>query len=427
MNLTDNAQAVLLLTAHFFKPVKGAVKPLTPTEWGRFALWLKENNCVPASLLKVEPSEALDGWHDSKISKERIEELLSRGHAMALALEKWSRAGLWVLTRSDAAYPSRLKSRLNTNAPPVLFGCGNANLLNSGGVAVVGSRKAVDEDLQFTRELGMKVAYEGCSIISGGARGIDETSMLAAIGVEGTVVGVLADSLLRAATSAKWRQGLMDQNMVLVSPFYPEAGFNVGNAMARNKYIYCLADTAVVVHSGGSGGTWSGALENLKNMWVPLWVKPSKDKQSGNAEIVNKGAVWCDESVNKLSISSLFEQKSSTENIDDLFTGSNNQSVKNENEPTTEKSPVVVSMTEALLEYNSVNFYQLFLVELQRMSVKSPVTLNQICDELNLHKTQVTEWMKQVLEDKQVKKLMKPVRYQWSEKSESKQLGMKLD
>lgn len=42
----------------------------------------------------------------------------------------------------------------------------------------------------------------------------------------------------------------MAMNLVLMSPFNPEAGFDVGNAMARNKYVYCLADAAVVVHSG---------------------------------------------------------------------------------------------------------------------------------------------------------------------------------
>ena len=37
-----------------------------------------------------------------------------------------------------------------------------------------------------------------------------------------------------------------------------EAGFQVGNAMARNKYIYCLADYGLVVRSDeGKGGTWS--------------------------------------------------------------------------------------------------------------------------------------------------------------------------
>jgi hypothetical protein len=65
----------------------------------------------------------------------------------------------------------------------------------------------------------------------------------------------------------------MMKNLVLVSPFNPEAGFDVGNAMARNKYIYCLSDAAIVVAtSKGSGGTWSGATENLKRNWAPLWV-----------------------------------------------------------------------------------------------------------------------------------------------------------
>jgi hypothetical protein len=92
--------------------------------------------------------------------------------------------------------------------------------------------------------------------VSGEARGIDETAMLSALEHQGTAIGVLADRLLRAATSAKYRKHLMVNNLVLVSPFNPEAGFNVGNAMARNRHIYCLADAAVVVSSTrDKGGT----------------------------------------------------------------------------------------------------------------------------------------------------------------------------
>jgi predicted Rossmann fold nucleotide-binding protein DprA/Smf involved in DNA uptake len=57
----------------------------------------------------------------------------------------------------------------------------------------------------------------------------------------------------------------MSGDLVLITPFNPEAGFNVGHAMARNRYIYCLADAAVVVSSAaGKGGTWSGALEDIE-------------------------------------------------------------------------------------------------------------------------------------------------------------------
>ena len=67
--------------------------------------------------------------------------LLSRGHSLAIAIEKWQLAGLWVVTRSDADYPKRLKSRLKKNSPPVLFGCGDPALLNMGGIAFIGSAK----------------------------------------------------------------------------------------------------------------------------------------------------------------------------------------------------------------------------------------------------------------------------------------------
>ena len=292
MNTSLQTQAVLLLTVWFTKLAKDEPKPLTPTEWGRFAAWLKSQEKSPEALLtSADPADCLQGWLDPSITPDRIRHLLGRSGALGLALERWQRAGLWVMTRSDADYPSRLKKRLKLEAPPVLFGCGNRQLLDQGGVAVVGSRAARAEDLNFTSRLGAEIAAQGFSVVSGGAPGVDETAMLGALEKDGTAIGVLAENLLRAALSAKYRQGLMSKNLVLVSPFNPEAPFNVGNAMARNKYIYCLADAGVVIAtSKESGGTWSGAIEDLKNGWVPLWVKEHDDPASGNAALIQRGA-----------------------------------------------------------------------------------------------------------------------------------------
>jgi len=80
----------------------------------------------------------------------------------------------------------------------------------------------------------------------------------------------------------------MGKNLVLLSPFNPEASFDAGNAMARNKYIYCLADAGIVVAADKE----NGALENLKHGWVPLWVKEHPDPNSGNAALVQQGARW---------------------------------------------------------------------------------------------------------------------------------------
>ena len=125
--------------------------------------------------------------------------------------------------------------------------------------------------------------------------------MLSALENEGTAIGVVAESLMRAATSAKYRKFLRSRDLALVTPFNPEAGFSVGNAMARNRYIYCLADAAVVVSSKTNrGGTWNGALKGLKAAWIPLWVNRTESEKSGNASLVQNGARWMPDNLESL-------------------------------------------------------------------------------------------------------------------------------
>ena len=264
MQLDSQAQAVLLLTLSFGKSGNAGAKPLSRKS-GRDLQWLRDHDLKPSSLLESALDDLLSDWIDRAITLPRLESLLGRGALLGLLLEKWQRAGLWVIARSDPDYPDRLKRRLKFEAPPILFGCGSKMLLKKGGIAVVGSRNATEEDIAYTNNLGAEAAAQGYSIVSGGARGVDQSAMLGALEHEGTAVGVLADSLLRSATSAKYRKYLMAGDLALVSPFNPEAGFNVGNAMARNRFIYCLADTAVVISSTpNKGGTWNGASKTWK-------------------------------------------------------------------------------------------------------------------------------------------------------------------
>jgi len=296
VTVTSLTQAVLLLTAHFVGAARSDPKPLSPAEWGRFAQWLAEQGVTPERLLEEDASVVLATWSDATVTPERLQFLLGRSGALGLAVEKWERAGLWVLTRGDPDYPARLKKRLVREAPPFLIGAGKRDLLNHGGVAIVGSRDATAEDLTFAADLGQQAAQQGTCVVSGGANGVDEAAMLGALQANGSAVGVLADRLLRAATSTKYRPFIMADSLALVSPFNPEAGFDVGNAMARNKYVYCMADAAVVVATTrNTGGTWHGSLETLKNDWVPLWVKRTADPASGVAALVDKGARWLPE------------------------------------------------------------------------------------------------------------------------------------
>lgn len=288
---SESTQAVLLLSTFFSKPKKDEARPLTVIEYGRFARWLHEFNYTPSSLFH-QYDEIINKWKDpkGKITADRLANILSRKAAMGLALEKWQRAGIWVITRQDNEYPQLLKKQLRHISPPVFFGVGNKSLLQKGGLAVIGSRGIDDVDERFTQAIARQAAQENINIVSGAARGVDETAMLASLQAGGTAIGIMADNLLKAATASKWRKHLQNEQLVLISSFYPEAGFNVGNAMTRNKYIYTSANFALVVRADeGKGGTWAGAKENNENNWVPLFVKQESDA-SGNIVLLNNGA-----------------------------------------------------------------------------------------------------------------------------------------
>lgn len=75
--------------------------------------------------------EIVSKWKDpkGKITADRLTEILGRKAAMGLALEKWQRVGIWVVTRQDSEYPQLLKKQLRHVSPPVFFGVGNKSLL----------------------------------------------------------------------------------------------------------------------------------------------------------------------------------------------------------------------------------------------------------------------------------------------------------
>lgn len=304
--LSPDTQAVLLLCGVFGK--SDALKPLTPTEYNRAAHRLADQGMRPGDLLGRDGVRKLETeFQDPKLPTERLAALLDRGAVLALALEKWERSGIWVISRADPAYPSRLRRRLGGGRPPLLFGAGPVELLEKKGFAAIGSRNADLASLELAHRFGARCAAEGLTLISGGAKGVDDESMAGALEAGGEVVGVLAANLLRSASSGTYRKAIRAGQLTLVTPYAPEADFSAGNAMGRNRYIYTLSDGALAVHSGQKGGTWSGALDNLKKGFVPLFVPPLDDPKSGNAALIKKGAVPYREDDG--SLTALFEKQ----------------------------------------------------------------------------------------------------------------------
>jgi predicted Rossmann fold nucleotide-binding protein DprA/Smf involved in DNA uptake len=285
---SPGAQVALMLTSRLGQAQDEGVELLRQSEFVTLARWLKEQNLSFEALLEVDPATLGQTVLDS----ERLGGLLGRGMAAAISIERWSGAGIWVIGWDDERYPGRYKERLKGNAPPVLFGVGDPGLLSQGGLCIVGSRRLDEPALGLTQEVGGLCARQGIQVISGGAKGADAAAMHACLQHGGSVVGVLADSLARAAVGADTRDWIRDGCLTLISPFDPAAHFIVHNAMGRNKLLYTLADWALVTHSAyKEGGTWTGAKENLSKRWVPLFVANGPDVPEGNRQLVKAGGI----------------------------------------------------------------------------------------------------------------------------------------
>ncbi len=289
--LTPNTQAILLLTAPLIAGRGETTRDLLSLgEYNRLVRVLREKQKQPADLIAPDAQELI-GVCSQPFGRERVDALLGRGFLLSQAVERWNARAIWVISRADSRYPKPLKARLKEDAPPLLYGCGDIALLEKGGLAVVGSRHVDDELVGFTENVGRLSAEAHRTIVSGGAKGIDRAAMHGALMAGGDVAGVMADSLERAALARDNREPLMDGRLVLISPYDPAAGFNVGHAMQRNKLIYALADAALVVTSDfEKGGTWAGAIEQLERLrFVPVFVRNGANTGKGNAALLHRG------------------------------------------------------------------------------------------------------------------------------------------
>lgn len=265
-------------------------QPLDAGELTRLARWLQEEG-RDALALPDDPERLLDGWFDRAMPVDRIVTLVSRQEAIDRAVARWTEQGIWVLGRKDPGYPrDRLARRLGDSIPPVFFGVGARHLLETRSTAIVGSRDAPVATLALAQALGAAEARAGRTVVSGGARGIDERAVQGAFLEGGAAVVILADGLARQASKVVHAEHLAAGNLALISPYAPDAAFSTPNAMGRNRLIYCLADEAIAVaSSSGKGGTFVSAREALRRGYGPVWVAPSDDPRSGNPLLLQAG------------------------------------------------------------------------------------------------------------------------------------------
>ncbi len=283
--MTELPPATKLATLLTARWAANAAKPLTNSEFLQFRRWLGTTPEAAFAMMTGEPP--LEGC---PIDPLRLKALLERGLGVFQSLDRWLQSGLWALSWSDEAYPSRFK-RLRVRAPALLFGCGSLEAFTDSTLAVVGSRNASEERLADAEAIGAACARDSIAVVSGGARGVDTVVMSACVDTGGSAVGVLADSLLKESGNRAYRRAIMESRLCLMSEVHPEARFEVGNAMSRNRLIHLCADATLLAECEvGKGGTWQGAMEALRENRTVYVLRGAK----AESQLVELGAIAID-------------------------------------------------------------------------------------------------------------------------------------
>ena len=400
---TDNAYVTILMCSYL--GVKdGNYKPYTALQWSELGQKIINSDVVePANLLNMDKDSIVNSIRISGEEADRIVNLLSRGANLAFMLEEINRRGISIVTRSDREYPQKLKLILKKYSPTILYYSGDLSLANKTGIGIVGSRNIDEDGTYFTQQLAKKAAEENLTVISGGAKGVDSISETTALSNNGYVVSVLADSLNRKIKIKDIRNNVLSGKQLLISANNPDAPFTVANAMNRNKYIYALSNgTFVVASDYNKGGTWAGAVENIKNQWVNTFVW-NKEKYKGNLELIKKGGIAVD-SIDNTSINDLISREIKREDQLNIFDYSKAA------ERVIIKSDSMIKEKNTEYKEDKFDVYDK-IVDLFLNFLKEPKTLEEITVSLNITKSQAMAWTNRALSEGKIIKINKPVRY----------------
>ena len=400
---TDNAYVTILMCSYL--GVKdGNYKPYTALQWSELGQKIINSDVVePANLLNMDKDSIVNSIRISGEEADRIVNLLSRGANLAFMLEEINRRGISIVTRSDREYPQKLKLILKKYSPTILYYSGDLSLANKTGIGIVGSRNIDEDGTYFTQQLAKKAAQENLTVISGGAKGVDSISETTALSNNGYVVSVLADSLNRKIKIKDIRNNVLSGKQLLISANNPDAPFTVANAMNRNKYIYALSNgTFVVASDYNKGGTWAGAVENIKNQWVNTFVW-NKEKYKGNLELIKKGGIAVD-SIDNTSINDLISREIKREDQLNIFDYSKAA------ERVIIKSDSMIKEKNTEYKEDKFDVYDK-IVDLFLNFLKEPKTLEEITVSLNITKSQAMAWTNRALSEGKIIKINKPVRY----------------
>ncbi len=234
-------------------------------------------------------------WEDKyQLNKSEVELFLDAKKELsnyAFMVEDLLEQGYNILPITSQDYSPTLKKNLGrTYAPPVIYTKGNLQIMKEKSVAIVGSRKANDNSLEFTDNVVKNASKDYKVVVSGFAKGVDKQALDSALKYKGQSIIVLPQGIATFQSGfKKYYKQIIKGDVLVLSTFYPKAPWSVQLAMARNPIIYGLASEIYVAESSEKGGTWSGVMDGLRKSRTIYVRKPNPREKNANNILISKG------------------------------------------------------------------------------------------------------------------------------------------
>jgi len=163
-------------------------------------------------------------------------------------------------------------------------------------IAIVGTRRADQEALDFAYDLGRHAALRGVVVVSGGALGIDRAAHEGAIDGGGQTIVVLPTGL--DAPYPEANRDLFTRVAhagCLLTEAEDGAPAQRGRFLTRNRLIAALGQSTIVVQAPSRSGALSTA-RVARRLGRPVFAVPASPwdpRGSGNLRLLGKGAKVC--------------------------------------------------------------------------------------------------------------------------------------
>lgn len=255
--MTGAQRGFLLLSSHLGDPKRDV---LSTAQLRTLALRAGQME-VPEDVRDLTEKD-LQNLGYNEIMSRRILRLLSQETLLDEYLSQARWEDCTPVTRNSAEYPDQLKSRLGWEAPGCLWCKGDLELLRRPAISLVGSRNIAMKNQMFASAVGMYAATNGYVLVSGNARGADQTAQESCLRAGGSVISIVADSLNLHPNR---------ENMLLVSEEGFDETFTIPRALSRNRCIHAMGQMVFVAQAElKKGGSWHGAADNLRHGWSPV-------------------------------------------------------------------------------------------------------------------------------------------------------------